>query len=77
MVKKVTRLIVTENKGSGMVTIGQKIIKIDKRYYRPSEVDTLQGDPSKTKLHWIPSYNFDSIVEEMVEADLEKFKPSE
>ena len=62
-----------------MVTIGQKIIKIDKRYYRPSEVDTLKGDPSKAKklLNWIPNYNFDSIVEEMVEADLEKFKPSE
>ena len=71
--------IVIENRGSGMVTVGQKIIKIDKRYYRPSEVDTLKGDPSKAKklLNWIPSYNFDSIVEEMVEADLEKFKPSE
>ena len=48
-------------------------------YKKYATVDTLKGDPSKAKklLNWIPSYNFDSIVEEMVEADLEKFKPSE
>ena len=43
---------------------------MDKRYYRPAEVETLLGDPSKAKsvLGWEPEYDFNSLVKEMCEA---------
>ena len=51
---------------------GNEIIRIDKRYYRPSEVDSLLGDASKAKkeLEWVPKYNFNSLINEMIESDL-------
>ena len=50
---------------------GRTVIRIDPRYFRPTEVDTLLGDPSKarTKLGWRPEVDFASLVREMVEAD--------
>jgi len=47
-------------------------VEIDARYYRPAEVDALQGDYSKARrvLGWEPTVNFDGLVEMMVEADL-------
>lgn len=55
---------------------GTEVIAVDERYFRPTEVDLLIGDPSKskTKLGWIPKYNILSLVKEMVAADLENFK---
>jgi GDPmannose 4,6-dehydratase len=52
---------------------GATIVKIDPRYFRPTEVDTLLGDPTKaqTKLDWKPEISFDTLVAEMIEADLE------
>ena len=46
--------------------------KIDKTYFRPSEVDTLLGDPSKAhkKLGWQPTSSLESLVYEMIEFDL-------
>lgn len=51
---------------------GQCIIAIDPDYFRPTEVDTLQGDASKAKqkLGWSPKISFDELVEEMVQVDL-------
>ena len=51
----------------------EKIIKIDKRYFRPTEVDSLLGDATKAKkiLKWIPEYNLDQLISEMVDRDLE------
>ena len=51
---------------------GNEIIRIDKRYYRPSEVDSLLGDASKAKkeLGWVPKYNFNSLINEMIDSDL-------
>ena len=70
---KVTK--VTGNK-SPAVKIGDVIIKIDPRYYRPSEVETLLGDPSKAKnkLGWTPKITLDEMIKEMVAADLDKAK---
>lgn len=53
---------------------GARIVAIDSRYFRPAEVDTLLGDPSKAreKLGWVPKINFDDLVAEMVEKDLER-----
>ena len=52
--------------------IGKIIVRIDPKYYRPTEVDLLIGDPtkSKTKLGWRPQYNLEGLVREMVASDL-------
>ena len=51
---------------------GKVLVKIDPRYFRPTEVETLLGDCSKAKasLGWAPETSFPSLVQEMVEADL-------
>ena len=50
---------------------GDAIVKVDPRYYRPTEVETLLGDPSKAKrkLGWVPKITLPELVAEMVEAD--------
>jgi GDPmannose 4,6-dehydratase len=51
--------------------VGDVIVKVDPRYYRPTEVETLLGDPSKakSKLGWEPTTTFEELVREMVESD--------
>ena len=51
---------------------GKCIVAVDPRYFRPTEVETLLGDPSKakTKLGWTPKITFDELVAEMVREDL-------
>jgi GDPmannose 4,6-dehydratase len=51
---------------------GRVILKVDSRYFRPTEVDTLLGDPSKAhrQLGWRAETSFPTLVKEMVEADL-------
>ncbi|WP_143154311.1 GDP-mannose 4,6-dehydratase [Rhodanobacter sp. OK091] len=51
---------------------GQRIVAIDPRYFRPAEVETLLGDPSKArqKLGWQPVTDFSTLVREMMESDL-------
>jgi GDPmannose 4,6-dehydratase len=48
------------------------VVKVDPTYFRPTEVDILLGDPSKarTKLGWIPEYDLDSLINDMVTSDL-------
>lgn len=50
---------------------GDVIVRVDARYYRPTEVETLLGDPTKAarKLGWRPTTSLEQLVEEMVEAD--------
>ncbi|HZF79664.1 MAG TPA: GDP-mannose 4,6-dehydratase, partial [Rubrivivax sp.] len=50
---------------------GDVIVRVDPRYFRPTEVETLLGDPSKAKakLGWVPTTTFEELVREMVEAD--------
>jgi GDPmannose 4,6-dehydratase len=54
------------------VMAGQVIVRVDPRYFRPTEVDTLLGDASKarTQLGWTPRISLKQLVQEMVEADL-------
>ncbi len=56
--------------------IGKTIVKVDPNYFRPTEVDLLIGDPTKSKtvLGWKPKYNLQDIVREMVASDLELFQ---
>jgi len=58
---------------------GKKIIMIDPRYFRPTEVETLVGDASKAKekLKWSPKISFEKLVKEMVEEDLKLAKNDE
>src|SRR6202012_3868914 len=58
---------------------GQTIVKVDPKYFRPTEVDLLIGDATKAKenLGWISKYDFASLVKEMVLADYELFKRDE
>lgn len=58
------------------VAPGQEVVAIDPRYFRPTEVDLLIGDPTKaqTKLGWTPQYDLAALVKEMVHADLEIFR---
>ena len=55
---------------------GTVIMRIDPRYYRPTEVELLIGDPtkSKTKLGWQPKYTLDMLIEEMALSDLRLFQ---
>ena len=70
--------IVTKIEGdkAPALKVGDVIMQIDPHYYRPTEVETLLGDPSKAKerLGWIPEITLDQMIEEMVSNDLEKAK---
>jgi GDPmannose 4,6-dehydratase len=62
-----------EEKGVNAAT-GKPMVAIDPRYFRPTEVDTLLGDPSKArnKLGWEPQISFEELIAEMVAADLKE-----
>ena len=69
--------------GSGLDEVGsfnkKDIIKVDQRYFRPTEVETLLGDASKAKnkLGWKPKISFEDLVSEMMQADFEVAKRDE
>ena len=56
--------------------VGDAIIKIDPRYFRPTEVETLLGDPTKAKekLGWTPQISVQAMIKEMVQYDLDQAK---
>lgn len=58
---------------SPSVKVGDVIVKVDPRYFRPAEVETLLGDPSKAKekLGWVPEITVEEMCEEMVANDLD------
>ncbi|MDP2597666.1 GDP-mannose 4,6-dehydratase [Alteromonas stellipolaris] len=58
------------------VNVGDVIVKVDPRYFRPAEVETLLGDPTKAKekLGWVPEITVEEMCAEMVAYDLEKAK---
>jgi GDPmannose 4,6-dehydratase len=57
---------------AAQVHLGMEVVKVDPTYFRPTEVDLLLGDPtkSKTQLGWVPKYDLSLLVQEMVQADL-------
>ena len=63
-----------DNKISPSVKVGDVIIRVDSRYFRPTEVDTLLGDPTKARddLGWIPKISTQDMCKEMVRFDLEE-----
>jgi GDPmannose 4,6-dehydratase len=58
------------------IKAGDVIMQIDSRYYRPTEVETLLGDPAKAKekLGWVPEITLDEMINEMVTHDLDQAK---
>ena len=56
--------------------IGREVVAVDPAYFRPTEVDLLIGDPtkSKTKLGWKPQYDLEGLVEDMMASDVDHFK---
>jgi GDPmannose 4,6-dehydratase len=68
--------VVMEVKGNKAPALkpGQVVVRIDPRYFRPTEVETLLGDPSKakSKLGWVPEITVQEMCAEMVAADLEE-----
>jgi GDPmannose 4,6-dehydratase len=58
------------------VAVGDVLVEVDKRYFRPTEVDLLLGDATKAKekLGWVPRYTLDELAKEMVFSDLEHFR---
>jgi len=70
---------VIANSGDYKINIGDVIVKVDPKYYRPTEVDLLIGDPAKAnkKLGWKPKYDLNTLVKEMVASDIRLFKKEE
>jgi GDPmannose 4,6-dehydratase len=66
---------VTACSGKFVVPVGQVVVKVDPRYFRPTEVELLIGDASKAlnKLGWKPTYTLSELVKEMVFADIQLF----
>ena len=56
--------------------VGNTVVEIDPRYFRPTEVDLLLGDATKAKekLGWVPKYTLAQLTKEMVDADMEHFR---
>ncbi|MDX5477569.1 MAG: GDP-mannose 4,6-dehydratase, partial [Cyclobacteriaceae bacterium] len=70
---------VGEMNGSLQALMGKEIIKVDPKYFRPTEVDLLIGDPSKsmTKLGWKPEYDLKALIADMMQSDIQLFKQDE
>lgn len=64
------------NNAAYQLPVGKPVMKIDPKYYRPTEVELLIGDPKKAKelLGWTPTHDLNSIVKDMMAADLGIFK---
>ncbi len=63
-----------EGDNAPAVKLGDILVRVDPRYFRPAEVDTLLGDPSKAKavLGWEPEISLDELIAEMVSHDLDQ-----
>lgn len=59
--------------------LGTTVVRVDPKYFRPTEVDLLLGDPtkSKTQLGWEPKYDLQALVKDMMQADLHLMKKDE
>ena len=75
-VNEVAKVLEVKGDNAPALKVGQVVVRIDPRYFRPTEVETLLGDPSKAKkeLGWVPEITLDEMVKEMVAHDLSKAK---
>lgn len=75
-VDEIATVIAIEGTNAPGVKVGDVIVKVDPRYFRPAEVETLLGDPTKAKekLGWVPEITVEEMCSEMVAYDLNKAK---
>ncbi len=71
-----TAVIKKCNNPEYQLQIGQEVVAVDNKYYRPTEVDLLVGDATKAKekLGWTPDYDLDMLVDDMMQSDLKLMK---
>lgn len=71
-VSELARVAAIRGNNAPALKVGDVVLKVDPRYFRPTEVDTLLGDPTKAKvdLGWIPGITLDEMIQEMVDNDL-------
>jgi len=74
--EEVATVVAIEGDNANSVSVGDVVVKVDPRYFRPAEVETLLGDPSKAKekLGWTPEITVEEMCAEMVQHDLGKAK---
>ena len=70
---KETAVVVSSNNPDYYVKPGTEVLAVDEKYFRPSEVELLIGNPTKanTKLGWKPKHDLHSLINDMMESDLE------
>lgn len=75
-VDEIATVKAVDQEKSPALKVGDVIVKVDPRYFRPAEVETLLGDPTKAKekLGWVPEITVEEMCSEMVAHDLEKAK---
>lgn len=71
-VESINAELLTTKKINTNLKIGDEVVAVDPRYFRPTEVDLLIGDPTKsqTKLGWKPKYDLPMLVQDMMQSDL-------
>jgi GDPmannose 4,6-dehydratase len=72
-------VVVSSTNPDYAVEIGQEVVAVDPRYYRPTEVELLIGDSSKARklLDWEPKYDVEALCAEMVRADVVLFQQNQ
>jgi GDPmannose 4,6-dehydratase len=75
-VDEIATVVAIHGDNNQSAKVGDVVVKVDARYFRPAEVETLLGDPSKAKekLGWIPEITVEEMCSEMVAHDLSKAK---
>jgi len=75
-VDEIATVVAVEGDNAPALKPGDVIIKVDPRYFRPAEVETLLGDPTKAKekLGWVPEITVEEMCAEMVQHDLDQAK---
>jgi GDPmannose 4,6-dehydratase len=68
-----TVIAITDPSKAPALNLGEVIVRVDPRYFRPAEVETLLGDPTKAKekLGWVPEITVEEMCAEMVNSDLD------
>lgn len=71
-----TARVVASTNPNFAIPVGKQVLAVDPRYFRPTEVDILIGDPTKAKekLGWTPKHDLQSLVHEMVQSDIQAFR---
>tara|TARA_R110002050_G_scaffold204327_4_gene339829 strand:- start:29903 stop:31015 length:1113 start_codon:yes stop_codon:yes gene_type:complete len=74
-INEIAKVVKCSNKNY-QIEIGKVVLAVDEKYFRPTEVDLLVGDPSKakTKLGWVPEYDLKMLVCDMMQGDLKLMK---